>query len=361
MNMPQSQRKVDVLVVGLGPGGGSAAWRAARAGLRVLGIDKKRQVGLPVQCAEFIPLPLGRHADSSVRVQNITGMKSYLPSGSVEKSDFPGLMIDRQAFDAAFSAKARSAGAELLVNTRLRSLRIDERVAVIETPAGMSEITYELLIAADGPHSPCARFLGWPEQLTVNTRQYTVPLKRAYSDTDIWLSDAYPGGYAWLFPKGKMANIGLGADKRFTHDLKKPLDELHEQLYRQGLVGGKILARTGGAIPVGGLRERLSDRNIVFVGDAAGLTHPITGAGISAAVISGERAGQAAVELMAGGQDALADYEEDIRDQFEHTLQRAVARRQWLSQHWRTPRAQKDEIQRRGWIAFEEYFGEPAA
>ena len=361
MNAASSQHKVDVLVVGLGPGGGSAAWQAARAGLRVLGIDKKRQVGLPVQCAEFIPLPLGRYADRPVRVQNITGMKSYLPSGSVAQTDFPGLMIDRQAFDAAFAAKARAAGAELLINTRLRSLYIDEQVALLETPAGSSEVHYELLIAADGPHSPCARLLGWPEQPTVNTRQYTVPLKRAYSDTDIWLSDAYPGGYAWLFPKGKVANIGLGADKNFTHDLKQPLDELHRQLHEQGLVGEEILARTGGAIPVGGLRERLSEKRIVFVGDAAGLTHPITGAGISAAVISGERAGQAAVDLLAGDQDALADYEEDIRDQFEQTLQRAVARRQWLRQHWRTPRAQQDEIQRRGWIAFEEYFGEPAA
>ena len=80
--IPQS---VDVLVVGLGPAGGSAALMAARAGLSVLGVEKKKQAGMPVQCAEFIPLPMSQYAPNvPVRTQTISGMKTFLPSG--EKS-----------------------------------------------------------------------------------------------------------------------------------------------------------------------------------------------------------------------------------------------------------------------------------
>jgi flavin-dependent dehydrogenase len=107
------------------------------------------------------------------------------------------------------------------------------------------------------------------------------------------------------------------------------------------------------------LRERLVYGTVLFVGDAAGLTHPITGAGIAAAVQSGERAGLAAAEYLESGDPArLADYEEDMRAQYGPTLARACARRRWLAQYWRTAVANDDAVQRRGWIAFKEYFGE---
>ena len=100
-------------------------------------------------------------------------------------------------------------------------------------------------------------------------------------------------------------------------------------------------------------RERRS------LGDAAGLTHPITGAGIAAAVASGERAGQAAAAWLIGCEkNSLMDFENTIRDQFGACLERAVARRAWIGQHWRTPAADADRIHRRGWVAFPEYFHE---
>jgi flavin-dependent dehydrogenase len=220
-------------------------------------------------------------------------------------------------------------------------------------------IRYRLLIAADGPRSTVARFLGLPALATVNTRQYTVPLVKRSTETDIWLSDRYPGGYAWLFPKGEYANLGVGMDPRCDADMKTPLNALHRQLANEGRVGGAIVFRTGGAIPVGGLREQLVCGNVVFVGDAAGLTHPITGAGIAAAVISGERAGVAARALIAAGQaSALNDYEEDIRDQFEASVARALVRRRELDRARRERSADHDAVQRRGWIAFEDYFHE---
>lgn len=349
---------VDVLVIGLGPAGAAAAAAAAQGGLSVIGIDRRHEIGMPVQCAEFIPLPMGKYAKSDgVLYQHISGMKSFLPSGAVEETEFPGLMINRAAFDQALANQAREYGADLWLDSRLSALDAEKNSAKIRTAAGEASVTYKLLIAADGPHSSIAEMLGLPEMEVVTTRQYTVPLKREYADTDIWLSADYPGGYAWLFPKGKWANLGLGLDKRFTSDMKVPLDALHKQLVEQGLVGEEITYRTGGAIPVGGLREHLVVGNVMFTGDAAGLTHPITGAGIAAAVISGERAGQAAVSwLTRRDEDALADFEEDIRDQFEVAVSRAVERRRWLDQYWKTEAAHTDSLHRKSWIAFPDYF-----
>ncbi|WP_018232037.1 geranylgeranyl reductase family protein [Thioalkalivibrio thiocyanodenitrificans] len=350
-------RSTDVLVVGLGPAGASAAHMAARAGLSVLGVERNRFLGEPVQCAEFIPIPMGAYARTEgVLKQRISGMKSVLPSGRVHECGFSGLMIDRAEFDRAIAREADRHGAELWTRARLTELDAENRVATVRQAGEMQCIRYEVLVAADGPRSPVAAALGMEPLDIVQTRQYTVPLLRPCGDTDIWLSDDYPGGYAWLFPKGSVANLGVGADRRWEDNLKQPLARLHRQLADAGRVGDAILCRTGGAIPVGGLRGRLVVNRIVFAGDAAGLTHPITGAGIAAAVISGERAGKAAVAHLSGDADAFGDYEEDIRDQFETAVNRAVQRRRELAGYWRTVAANEDGVQRKGWIAFDDYF-----
>lgn len=350
--------QIDVLVAGMGPAGAAAAWRAAAGGLSVLGVDRRREIGVPVQCAEFIPLPLASHAqEPGVIRQAVHGMKSYLPSGDVALNEFPGLMIDRARFDQALAAKANQAGATLWLQSRLMAVDVAQRTAWIQREEGECRVQYRALIAADGPHSTVAHALELPELEVVHTRQYTVPLLQPYEDTDIWLSDAYPGGYGWLFPKGQWANLGLGFSKEYGDDLKLALDALHVQLQKAGMVGAEITARTGGAIPVGGLRPRLCFEYGAFVGDAAGLTHPITGAGIPAAVLSGERAGQAAVAALQRGDDkAWEDYEEDMRDQYETSLVRAVARRRWMAKFWHTAEATQDAMHRKGWIAFREYF-----
>ncbi len=350
-------KSVDLLVIGLGPGGGSAAAKAAAGGLNVLAVDRRQVIGEPVQCAEFIPNPMGAYARAHpVRLQSITGMQSILPSGAAHASDFPGLMIDRAEFDRAIARTAQDHGAELWTASRLTRLLPEERIATIRRNGQEQPVHYRALVAADGPHSTVATWLGLAPLATVNTRQYTVPLTQPLDDTIIWLSDDYPGGYAWLFPRGAVANLGLGLDPRLQPDLKAPLERLHRRLVAQGRVGSEVVRRTGGAIPVGGLRRRLHQGCIVFVGDAAGLTHPITGAGIAAAVVSGEHAGDAAVAFLHGDPAALAEYDEDMRDQFGPALARAVERRRDLQPLWHTPAAEQDATQRRGWIAFNEYF-----
>ncbi|MFA9459884.1 NAD(P)/FAD-dependent oxidoreductase [Thiohalorhabdus sp. Cl-TMA] len=353
----------DVLVVGLGPGGGSAARAAAARGRRVLAVDRRKVVGQPVQCAEFLPNPMLRHGNlPGVLVQKITGMKTFLPSGKREDSDFPGLMIDRGNLDRAVADEAAAAGAELRLETRLLHLDPETGEARLKGPGGETTVSARVVIGADGPHSPVARAAGLPAQKTVHTRQHTLPLADTYPDTDIFLSPDFPGGYGWLFPKGEVANVGLGMDRRFGEDLGGPLTDLIGHLAERGLVENRLLGRTGGSIPVGGLRPMVHPGPILLVGDAAGLTHPITGAGIPAALISGERAGEAAADYLEDGDaEALADFEEDVRDQFETSVARGVERREELERIWGSPAADADGPHRRGWIAFSEYFGRAEA
>jgi flavin-dependent dehydrogenase len=286
-------------------------------------------------------------------------MISVLPSGVAVATPFSGLMIDRAAFDGALARTAAAAGAILHTASSLSGLDRASRHARINGPEGEWTAAYRVLIAADGPHSTVARLLGLAPLQTITTRQYTVPLLRPLANTDIWLSPEYPGGYAWLFPKGDRANLGLGMEPRNNADLKTALDALHRVLAAEGRVGSGIVARTGGAIPVGGLRGPLAVGTALFVGDAAGLTHPVTGAGIAAAIISGEAAGDAARAYCAGSGRALATYAEDMADQFGEALARAVARRAELARVWHTAAANDDRAHRRGWIAFDEYYRGP--
>ena len=354
----------DVLVVGLGPAGAAAAAAAAQRGLSVLAIDRKQTIGIPVQCAEFVPLPLARYTQTSgVCAQRVDGMRSVLPSGRGEAAPLGGWMVDRAAFDRVLAATAMRAGAALRLDCRLAALDEAHRRATVRTRAGTaSSIEYRVLIAADGPFSAVARALRLPTLETVDTRQYRVRLVRPQRETEVWLSANFPGGYAWLFPKAGVANLGAGANRRPGSALKAALDALHARLVREGRVEGEILSRTGGPIPVGGLRAPLVRGNVIFAGDAAGLAHPITGAGIAAAVASGERAGEAAHARIAGGvAAALSDYEEDIREQYAASFARARARRRGLQVAWDAGRAHDDAVQRRGWIAFPEYFDPDAA
>ncbi|MDA0823727.1 MAG: geranylgeranyl reductase family protein [Proteobacteria bacterium] len=291
------QRKTfDVLVVGLGPAGACAARSAAQAGRGVLAIDRKQAAGIPVQCAEFVPPMLSPTIDavSAARCQTIQGMLTFVENEPPDhKNNFPGVMVDRAQFDQHLVAKAIDAGVECRFNTVVTTVDTEGSVYL-----GSGEvIDAPVVIGADGPRSRIGRAINSVNHGLVVTRQITVPLCDPYSATDVFLSANYCGGYAWLFPRGAVANLGLGVQPGKLKDLKPLLDSLHRELVKQGRVGEGILSRTGGAIPVGGMRVphgTIKERLILLCGDAAGLSNPITGAGISSAVVSGTLAGESA-------------------------------------------------------------------
>lgn len=350
-------RAIDVLVVGLGPAGASAAATAASRGARVLAIDRKRVPGYPVQCAEFVPTLIGQQVPAldQHRRQHIRAMTTFVEDTLPHvREQFSGVMIDRQAFDATLIKRAEQAGAETWLGLSLRTIDTDGTVLLSDG----SRLAAPVIIGADGPRSAVGAAVGIENTVLAETRQITVPLRVPFEETDIFLSHKLPGGYAWLFPKGDVANLGLGGDPRARAHFKPLLDDLHAQLAAQGRVGRDVLGHTGGAIPSGGMLTpvaRIGASRVLLAGDAAGLTNPITGAGILAAVVSGEMAGEAGAALAAGDDAALTAYREDLADMFEASLARAVLRREALL-HLHEKRRPDPSDLRRAWIAFPEYW-----
>ena len=343
---------VDVLVVGAGPAGSSAAIAAAAAGLSVLCIDKRTHCGEPVQCAEYVPAHvLSETGLTSLVIQPVTHMRSTVESGDTQLSNFRGYMINRAAFDQALLQQACDKGSTIRLDTCLIGINTKQRIANLKSAGDRLNVKFKILIAADGPASRVAQQLGLPRQACASSRQISVPLTHSSSITDTWLSQSYTGGYAWLFPKGRVANLGIGMGQGPQQTgLRPALQALHQQLVDQGVVSADVLSKTGGPIPIGGVSRTLHHGNILFAGDAAGLAHPITGAGIAPAVLSGRMAGEAAaVAVLHGSDDSLKDYADELHAIFDPSWRHALQQRT----HMLKPGGGS---LRAGWVAFPEYY-----
>lgn len=331
----------DVLVLGLGPAGASAAAEAARAGCKVIALDRKREAGIPVQCAELVPQMLDV-SPGAVR-QRVDAMATFVEDDAPDmNAHFPGQMLERARFDALLVEAARDAGAGIRLSSFVTKLG---PTGVVELADG-SLLRANVVIGADGPRSRAGRAIGAVNTELVETRQITVELREPSGATDIFLSAGIPGGYGWLFPKGELANLGAGVSPQYKGRLKSIVARLHRS--QSGRVSTEVLSLTGGAIPVGGMLKpwgHLNETLVLLAGDAAGLANPVTGAGIAAAVHSGRLAGQAA----ASGKHE--EYEEELEDVYRAALERALARRRELMKSG----FEKPAL-RRGWIAYPEYW-----
>jgi digeranylgeranylglycerophospholipid reductase len=362
----------DVLVVGLGPAGSRAAEAVARAGLRVIALEKRTEAGAPVQCAEFVPSMIERDvpAVGKVTAQTIARMLTFVEDNEKpgETPEFRGRMIDRAKFDRLLAENAAKAGADCRYGITMLKIDTD---GTVHTSARHG-FRPRALIGADGPRSRVGTAIGQINRDLVETRQVTVPLVLPHDATDIFLSADYRGGYGWLFPKGAVANVGLGIsidgspenEKSTRRGLKVMLLALLTRLAVERRIGTSGWALTGGAIPVGGRLTsigRLGDTAVLLAGDAAGLANPVTGAGIASAVQSGTMAGKAAVDYVSGRTAALDDYEEELGDIFDAALNRALRRRHELLACYAGGRRPDARALTDGWIGSPRYWRrEPA-
>lgn len=347
--------KRDILVVGAGPAGSSAAMTAARSGARVLMVERKAIVGSPVRCAEHIPGPLLKEVNLGRRfvVQPVQGMRTILPGGEIRETRAPGFIIRRDLFDQTLAGEAETAGAEILLSGRVVS-KNGNQVILKQDNGLFSKIKAGVIIGADGPRSTVGRWIGSINRSLIPAVQVRVPLVRAMEFTEVYFDKEIYGGYGWLFPKGSVANVGLGMKKRegnyepIGHVLKQFVSRLAEA----GKIKGEILGNIAGWIPVEPLMKTTHE-NILLVGDAAGQTNAITGAGVFQAVMCGCMAGKwAALAVESGDLNLLSEYEREWRDLFGETLERAFKRRQLLEQEW----DRLDEIIKYCWIAYREYY-----
>lgn len=350
--------RVDILVAGAGPAGTSAARSAAASGARVAVIERRAVVGVPVQCAEYIPAPLLAEAGVGRRfvVQPIRGMRTFVNGKCIQEILSPGYTIARAVFDGALADAAEDAGASIFLST---SVLAREGPAVIAKRKGgrLSRIEAKVIVGADGPHSRVARWIDSPNRGLIPAVQMRIPLARSMDFTEVFFDAELYGGYGWLFPKGDVANVGLGMKFRRSVDggLGKALRRLLSVLYGQGKIKGEPSGFTAGWIPAENPKTIVRG-NVLLVGDAAGHTHPITGAGVPQAVTGGRMAGEwAARAVEAEDASLLSGYEAEWLDLYGATLDRGFQRRCLLEREW----AELERIIGRCWVTFKEYYDAP--
>lgn len=346
----------DILVVGAGPAGGATALVAARRGMQVLVVERRQVVGIPVQCAEYIPTMLvGRlNIGKSFIVQRTRGMKTYLPGEPVKETRAPGFTIHRDIFDQAMMRAAADSGAELMVSTRALQ-RIDDETVLLKRKSGQYlTVRAKIIVGADGPRSTVGRWVGAVNRNLLPGVQVTLPLMEPMDWTEVYFDPEIYAGYGWLFPKKDVANVGIGLKNtpRSHTRIGFLLDRFIARLKAEGKVAGDPVRYTAGWIPAEPVRQAVHG-NVALVGDAAGHTHPITGAGISNAVVCGEMAGTwAARAVEKGDVSVLKHYDDQWQDLFQDTLDRAHQRRQTMESGWQDFSRTVESC----WIAFREYY-----
>jgi len=319
--------KTDVLVVGAGPAGSCAARELAEAGIDVLTIDRRKEIGHPVQCGEFLPtsdelrkiLPESEEygdlfsIDKDLIQRSTSIIELHGPRGLRYDMEFDGITLDRRKFDKSLWHKAEKAGAKAMLGTELLGLN-GPRTA--RTSAG--EIEFKIIIGADGPLSRVRKSVGLPEPKVIS-QAITAQAKGDHGDTvRMYFGGVAPGGYAWVIPKRGRANVGLGVQKRFT-------DEALSQMMRRFLDEFKMETEETayGQVPVSGPVKKTVSGNALIVGDAAGQVMATNGGGIPIAMICGRIAGRSAAAAIKSGGN-LESYEKEWRRQVLRPLGNAA-------------------------------------
>ena len=346
----------DILIIGAGPAGSSAAIAAATKGMDVLVVEQRAEIGVPVQCAEYIPAPLVGQLNlgTGFVVQKVSKMRTILPDGSATDMAAPGFMIERDRFDQTLAGQARKLGAKFLLSARAMELTEEGHAVIRERTGKTATIAPRVIIGADGPRSKTALWCGAPDRNLLPAAQFKMALCGPMNHTEVHLSPHIYGGYGWLFPKGGAANVGLGMKRDHSHPgrIYNLLSEFTEQLKKEGKIKGDPFGSTAGWIPARPL-EKAVYGNILLTGDAAGHAHPITGAGIFTAVSCGRMAGTwAAKAVETKNLGILIKYDREWRELFGHTLMRAHNKRLLMEEEW----DRFHQIIKSCWIGFREYY-----
>lgn len=333
----------DVVVVGSGPAGSVTARFAAESGAKVLIIERRQEVGVPVLCGEGISKQVDDFKVLKGRrwiANNMDGARIFSPDGTMVKlsaemaGNETGYVLYRDIFDQELARGAARAGANLMLNTcAVDLLKENGKIKGVKARHFDEDVDIkaDVVVGADGVESRVGRWAGMkttlkPSDLEI-CAQYTltnVDVEREYCDFYLGKKIA-PGGYVWIFPKGNdVANVGIGilASLSTPGLPTKLLDKFissHPELKK-----GEPVRFLAGAVSVSEPYESVRD-NLLLVGDAARQVDPITGGGLMASIEAGKIAGETigrAVEMEKFDKEMLSAYEKAVEAAFYKKLKR---------------------------------------
>lgn len=325
--------KCDLVVVGAGPGGSMAAKTAADAGMDVVMLEKRQEIGDPIRCAEGVGKKVLCEMvkpDPSWIAAEVKGSRIYAPDGTrlVMSEDRAGFevryILERKIFDRALVMDAARSGVRVMVKTRaLGLLRKDcMPCGVVAMHMGESlQIEAPLIIGADGVESKVGRWAGIDTVLSPRDIYCCAQFLVQDSSIDDKYTEFFfgnslaPGGYVWAFPKGdKLANVGIGLQGSKSSS-GEPV-RLLKQFMKSHFPNGTVVEMVAGGVPSSGLIDSATADGIMLVGDAAHQSDPLTGGGILNAMKAGIISGKVAAKAISSGdvsEAGLKEYEDRWR------------------------------------------------
>jgi len=335
--------KYDAVIVGAGPAGSVTARFAAEAGAKILLIDRRPEIGIPVLCGEGISQRIDNWnmlEGSDWIATKMDGAKIYAPDDTMVTlskemaGNETGYVVYRDRFDKELARQAGKAGADILLKTEaVDILRKKDNINGVKVVQFGEEIDIEadIVVACDGVESKVGKWAG------INTSLKPEDLETCFQYTleNVNWPDNYcefylgkkraPGGYVWVFPKGNNEfNVGIGILASLSSP-SKPKALLDQFIaHHPGLKSGSPVRMLTGAVSVAKPVETVRD-NLLLVGDAARHADSITGGGLTTSLEGGKIAGEVignAVEQQQFDKEFLAAYEKQWKKAFGQKLLR---------------------------------------
>lgn len=300
----------DVVVVGGGPSGATAAHDLAVAGRSVAMLDRDGRIK---PCGGAIPPRLITDFDipASQIVAQIQTARMISPTQRAVdipiENGFVG-MVDREHFDEFLRLRAVGSGAQRITGTYLRLDRDRDGTHVLYRDKATGEerrLTAKIVIGADGARSNVAKtevpggdkipyVIAYHEIIKAPAANHLYDPKRCDVIYDGRIS---PDFYGWVFPHGAHASVGMGTGIDGV-DLKQATADLRAA---SGLTHCETIRREGAPIPLRPMDRWDNGRDVVLAGDAAGVVAPSSGEGIYYAMVGGRVAATAAQAALASG------------------------------------------------------------
>ncbi len=307
------ENQYDVIIVGAGPAGCATATYITprKSGKRVLLIEAKKEVGIPMQCGEAIPtydelltiFPDANCAElydlpAQVYAGNIEGIKFKSPLGKTYVAHLKGQMFNRTELDRHLFQRAIENGVEHRIGARVKSI-VGKNISIEN-----ETFTADIIVGADGVFSKVAdSFPAFQSNRDICPCAFVLAEGDFRSDIiELWFERRFPGGYFWLFPKNKIGEANIGVGVRGPSNVRGLLNQVLDEI--AGEHNLKVRQKGGGAVPLGGLKSRLVFEHVALVGDAAGMVFPTNGGGTGLAMMAGKWLG----EIIAQNKP-LVDYE----------------------------------------------------
>ncbi|MEL6418130.1 MAG: geranylgeranyl diphosphate reductase [Pseudomonadota bacterium] len=299
----------DVVVVGGGPAGATAAEDLVRSGHKVALLDREGRIK---PCGGAIPPRLMQDfdIDEDQLLTKVTTARMISPTGrQVDipiENGFVG-MVDRKDFDPFLRERARSAGAEYYVGTFIRVDRENgTRVVYRHKESGEErDLPCKLIIGADGANSRVGRAeIPGSDKIPLVFAYHEIIASPAQSEVfnprrcDVVYDGAIsPDFYGWVFPHGSTTSVGMGTENAQV-DLKEATAALRRAA---GLERCETIRKEGAPIPLKPLDRWDNGQDVLLAGDAAGVVAPSSGEGIYYAMVGGRVAATACAATLASG------------------------------------------------------------